>query len=131
MEPPTSGRRLHANSTPCELMSSVKPASLKPVEPACVIDNGSRILKRVPFRWSPERPRMLSSMVAQPEAAYDPSGASVTVGKIIHLCRPPPSRSAGLDPAHDLGLGAQLPFDGIEPHAPAPGDGPEADLSSI
>src|ERR1035441_9691396 len=73
---------------------------------------------------------MLSSMVAQPEAAYDPSGASVTVGKTIHLCLPP-SGSAGLDPTHDLGLGAQLPFDGIEPHAAAPGHGQEADLSSI
>src|ERR1035438_3537485 len=40
-----------------------------------------------------------------------------------------PSRSAGRDPTHDLGLGAQLPFDRIKPHAPAPGDGP--DLSSI
>ena len=69
-------------------------------------------------------------MVAQPEAAYDPSGASVTVGKTIHLCLPP-SGSAGLDPTHDLGLGAQLPFDGIEPHALARDHGPEADLSSI
>src|ERR1039458_9091966 len=110
MEPPTSGRRLHANSTPCELMSSVKPASLKPVEPACVIDNGSRILKRVPFRWSPERPRMLSSMVAQPEAAYDPSGASVTVGKIIHLC---------LLPRHDLPVSIQLTISDSEHSFPS------------
>src|ERR1017187_9556245 len=42
-----------------------------------------------------------------------------------------PSRSAGRDPTHDLGLGAQPPFHRIEPYAPAPGDGPEADLSSI
>lgn len=38
---------------------------------------------------------------------------------------------AGLDPTHDLGLGTQLSFDGIEPHAAAHCDGPEADLSSI
>src|ERR1019366_1595207 len=94
MEPPTSGRRLHANSTPCELMSSVKPSGLTCLEPACVIDNGSRILKRVPFRWSPERPRMLSSMVAQP--AYNPGGPSVTAGKTNHLCLLPVGPSCTL-----------------------------------
>src|ERR1039458_283492 len=108
MEPPTSGRRLHANSTPCELMSSVKPASLKPVEPAWVIDNGSRILKRVPFRWSPERPRMLSSMGAHP--AYNPGGPSITVGKTIHLC---------LLPRHDLPVSIQLTISDSEHSFPS------------
>src|ERR1035441_8461185 len=45
--------------------------------------------------------------------------------------REDPSGSTGLGPTHDLGLGAQLPFDGIEPHAAAHDHGQEADLSSI
>src|ERR1017187_1472768 len=108
MEPPTSGRRLHANSTPCELMSSVKPSGLTCLEPACVIDNGSRILKRVPLRWSTKRPRMLSSMVAHP--TYNPGGPSVTVGKTIHLC---------LLPRHDLPVAIQLTISDSEHSFPS------------